>query len=188
MKIVTSITGSSEPDQKLGFSVWARSGPKSYLAEYPKIAKGLVSDGKFKSVKLVAFIDDVLPMITLGRTINEQRGVSKMYLDQMSILGFDSVHLVSDFVSMGQPWEYMKFASAFTSSEFAKLVPKSKGEKSDLTLSEVVGFLWHLRVMESAMRNFQVTGFLAGIRSQFFYLAARQVLPSHNVYFLGASL
>ncbi len=185
MKIITSITGVVKPDQRLGFSVWARGSPKSYLSEYPELAKALAVNQKFESLKIVALIDDVLPMITLGRNLIEQEKVSKEYTDKMPTFGFDSVHLVSDFVSHDLLWEYLKFATGFTGTEFMKLLPKSKQEQGELGLSEIVSFLWHIHVMEIAIDRFQLTGFLAGIRSQFFYLAARKVLTPHDVYFLG---
>jgi len=82
----------------------------------------------------------------------------------------------------------LSYATKVTVSEFWKLLPQSKKNTSDnLTLVEMVGFLWHIHVLGIALNEFQLTGLLAGIRSEFFYLTARKLLPPHDVYFINTS-
>lgn len=185
MKLASSLLRSPAlSDQLLGFSVWAKTAPKDYLASYPEAAKAIAKSSSLASVGLIALVDDVLPRIMEKRTSEEQGEISKLYIAHLPKLGFDQVHLVSTFVSEDNPWDYFRFSTRFTGMQFAKLLPESKGMQEGLNLSEVVGFLWHLYVLDNAMAKFKLTGFLAGIRSEYFYLAARQVLESHDVYFL----
>jgi len=176
------------PDQKFGFSVWARGEPKPYLAEYPRVAKTIAGNHGLKSHALLAIVDDVLPAVQLSRSADEQNRMSELYRKQLPELGFDEVCFVSDIVPAASFGDYLKFASGFTSMQFMKLLPETKKAKSELKLTEVIGFLWHLRVMEVAIERFSLTGFLAGVRSEFFYLAARQVLQPHDVHFLGENV
>lgn len=188
MEIVSSILQSPQvSEQLLGFSVWARNDPKDYLASYPVAAKVIATSHHLKSVGLVALVDDVLPRILEGRTVDQQQEISNLYLAKLPKIGFDQVHLVSAFVPEGHLWGYLRFSTKFTSSQFSKLLPESKRKQGELDLFEVAGFLWHLYVLDVALGKFKLTGFLAGIRSEYFYLAARQALKSHSVYFLGTS-
>jgi hypothetical protein len=187
MKIVSSIAKTTELEQRLGFSVWAKNNPKDYLVEYPQAAATLRTSGKFKSVALTAIVDDILPRVILGRSLDEQATISAEYLKLLPNIGFDVVHLVSEFVPENFFWGYLKFAPRFSGSQFMKLLPEGKHLENKSSFSEVVSFLWHLYVLEAAVDHFALTGFLAGIRSEYFYLAVRQVIPKIDVYFLGTS-
>jgi len=172
---------------RLGFSVWARNPPKGYLSIYPKAAEEARKRAESENVSLCALVDDVWPMVALSRTHREQQNIS----DQFALLpdlGFHEVHLVSDFVKDVALGAYLPHATRVTVSEFWKLLPQSKKTISDnLTLNEILGFLWHIHVLEIALGEFQLTGLLVGIRSEFFYLTARKLLPPHDVYFVNTS-
>ncbi len=188
MKLASSLVRSPPLTQQLlGFSVWARTAPKDYLASYPEAVKTVATSFGLASIGLIALVDDVLPRILEKRTTEEQREISKQYLAELPKLGFNEVHLVSAFVPEDDMWGYFQFSTRFTGMQFSKLLPESKGTQSELYLSEIAGFLWHLYVLDNAIAKFHLTGFLAGIRSEYFYLAARQALETHDVYFLETS-
>jgi hypothetical protein len=108
-------------------------------------------------------------MITLLRTYEEQKNISDQFIALLPDLGFYEVHLVSDFVKDVALGLYLFHATRVSVSEFLKLLPKSKREILDtLTLTEILGFLWHIHVLETGLSEFQLTGLLAGIRSEFF--------------------
>lgn len=173
---------------RLGFSVWARNLPKDYLSIYPKAAEEARKIVGSENVSLCALVDDVWPMITLSRTRKEQQNISDRFISLLPDLGFHEVHLVSDFVKDVALGEYLPYATRVTLSEFWKLLPQSKKTISDnLTLAEILGFLWHIHVLEIALGEFRLTGLLVGIRSEFFYLTARKLLPPHDVYFVNTS-
>ncbi len=173
---------------RLGFSVWARNPPKDYLSIYPKAAEEARKKAGSENVSLSALVDDVWPMVSLSRTYKEQQNISDRFIALLPDLGFDEVHLVSDFVKDVALGAYLPFATRVTVSEFWKLLPQSKKSTLDnLTLNEILGFLWHIHVLETALGKFRLTGLLAGIRSEFFYLTARKLLPPHDVYFVNTS-
>ncbi|MDB5265597.1 MAG: hypothetical protein JWM39_310 [Parcubacteria group bacterium] len=175
------------PLQRLGFSVWARGAPKPYLATYPQAAKSLIGENAITEVKVVGLVDDIWPLILYSRTDEEQSQISQEYLTNLPQLQFDEVYLVSTFVDVSEYWEYLQYSLKFSTSQFLKLLPKSKGTIDDLRSSEIIGFLWHLHVIRVAMEKFGLNGFLAGIRSEYFYLAARQALPPFSVFFLSTT-
>lgn len=170
--------------RKLGFSIWAKSEPKDYLVSYPEVARQLSKGDEKNGVELYALVDDVWPALTLSRTPEEQARYSSMYLEKLPELGFDHVYLVSDFACQNTLLEYLKYSNKVNMSQFIKLLPQHKKGQGDLGLDEVLGFLWHLYVLDLSIQKFDLSGFIAGIRSEYFYLAARQVLPSHDVFFL----
>ncbi len=173
-------------DLKLGFSVWARSRPKDYLTIYPKIAKEIQNETMSSSFSLCALVDDIWPKTILSRTCGEQQDISSSYITLLPKFGFHEVHLVSEFVKENALEVCLSYATKITISEFWKLLPRSKKEDiENLTLVEMFGFLWHIHVLEIAINKFQITGLLAGIRSEFFYLTARKLLPPHDVYFIN---
>jgi hypothetical protein len=173
---------------RLGFSVWARNHPKGYLSIYPKAAEEARKKAGSENVFLCALVDDVWPMVALSRTPREQQNISDQFIALLPDLGFHEVHLVSDFVKDVALGAYLPNATRVTVSEFWKLLPQSKKNISDnLTLNEILGFLWHIHVLEIALREFRLTGLLAGIRSEFFYLTARKLLPPHDVYFVNTT-
>lgn len=173
---------------RLGFSVWARNFPKDYLSIYPKAAEEIREKAGLKSVFLCALVDDVWPMVTLSRTYKEQQCISDRFTYLLPDLGFHEVHLVSDFMRNVGLGDYLAYATRVTLCEFWKLLPESKKIISDnLTLVEILGFLWHAHVLKVAFDKFQLTGLLAGIRSEFFYLTVRKLLPPHNIYFVNTS-
>lgn len=171
--------------QRLGFSVWARGAPKSYLRAYGSEAKEVIS-GADGHVTTIALVDDILPRVTLNRTDAAQQEFSDMYLTQLPALGFDEVHLVSKFLGSCDFWDILKHGLGCSTSEFHKLLPQSKkGDLDGLTLDELSAFLWHVRVVEVALDLFDLTGFVAGIRSEFFYLTCRRLTKPFSIYFLG---
>lgn len=173
---------------RLGFSVWARNPPKDCLSIYPKAAEEARKIVGSENVSICALVDDVWPMVTLSRTRKEQQNISDRFISLLPDLGFHEVHLVSDFVKDVALGEYLPYATRVTLSEFWKLLPQSKKTISDdLTLTEILGFLWHIHVLEIALGEFRLTGLLVGIRSEFFYLTARKLLPPHDVYFVNTS-
>jgi len=173
---------------RLGFSVWARNHSKGYLSIYPKAAEEARKKAGSENVFLCALVDDVWPMVALSRTPREQQNISDQFIALLPDLGFHEVHLVSDFVKDVALGAYLPNATRVTVSEFWKLLPQSKKNISDnLTLNEILGFLWHIHVLEIALREFRLTGLLAGIRSEFFYLTARKLLPPHDVYFVNTT-
>lgn len=173
---------------RLGFSVWARNPPKDYLSIYPKAAEEVKKRVGSENVSLCALIDDVWPMVTLSRTQREQQEISDQFIALLPDLGFHEVHLVSNFMKDIALGTYLPYATKVTLSEFWKLLPQSKKTISDdLTLKEILGFLWHIYVLEIALKEFRLTGLLVGIRSEFFYLIARKLLPPHDVYFVKTS-
>ena len=189
--IVHSICASSYTPPstlRLGFSVWARNPPKDYLSVYAKAAEEVRKKSGLKNVSLCALVDDVWPMVTLSRTHKEQQSISDQFVALLPDLGFHGVHLVSDFVKDATLGAYLPHATKVTTSEFWKLLPQSKKTLSEkLTLDETLGFLWHVRVLEIALGEFRLTGLLAGVRSEFFYLTARKLLPRHDVHFVKTS-
>ncbi len=191
MMIVYSICKSScTPPNilRLGFSVWARNPPKDYLSIYPKAAEEARKKAGAENVFLCALVDDVWPMIALSRTRKEQQNISDRFVALLPNLGFHEVHLVSDFVKDTSLGAYLPYATRVTVSEFWKLLPQSKKTISDkLTLNEILGFLWHIHVLGIALEKFRLSGLLVGIRSEFFYLTARKLLPPHDVYFVNTS-
>ena len=173
---------------RLGFSVWARNPPKDYLSIYPKAAEEARKRAGSENVSLCALVDDVWPMVALSRTHREQQNISDRFIALLPDLGFHEVHLVSDFVKDVALGAYLPHATKVTVSEFWKLLPQSKKTISDnLTLNEILGFLWHIHVLEITLGEFRLTGLLVGIRSEFFYLTARKLLPTHDVYFVNTS-
>lgn len=173
---------------RLGFSVWARNPPKDYLSTYPKVAEEARKRAGSDNVSLCALVDDVWPMVALSRTHKEQQNISEHFITMLPDLGFHEVHLVSDFVKDVTLGACLQYATRITVSKFWKLLPQSKKTISDnLTLNEILEFLWHIHVLEIALREFQLTGLLVGIRSEFFYLTARKLLPPHDVYFVNTS-
>lgn len=185
--IVYSIRESHPPDNilRLGFSVWARNYAKNYLSLYPKAAKDAQTISKSDNVYLYSLVDDIWPLVSLQRSQNEQEDITKNFLVQLQIFGFDEIHLVSKIVEKTSPGNFLPLASKFTISEFGKILPQSKKvEFEKLNLSEILGFLWHIYVLNIAFKKFQLNGLLVGIRSEFFYLASRKLLPPHDVYFV----
>ncbi|SRR6056297_1978449 len=173
---------------KFGFSIWARKPPKNYLSIYPKAIQKIRKKEKSNDIFLYALVDDVLPKVVLSRTHEEQQKISEHYINLLPNLGFHEVHLVSNFVKKTALEVCLSYANGITVSEFWKLLPQSKKKFSDnLTLAEAFGFLWHIHVLKAAFDEFQLTGLLAGIRSEFFYLIARKLLPPHDVYFINTS-
>jgi hypothetical protein len=171
--------------QRLGFSVWARGAPKQYLSEYgSKLKKAISSADGY--ITTVALVDDVLPRVILNRPMEVQQELNEMYLTQLPLLGFDEVHLVSTFLGPCGLWDILKHGLCCSTSEFQKLLPQSKkGDPNSLTLDELSAFLWHVRVIEVALEIFNLSGFVAGIRSEFFYLTCRRLTKPFSVYFLG---
>ncbi len=173
---------------RLGFSVWARNPPKDYLSVYPRAAQEVRNEMESDAIFLCALVDDIWPRVMLSRTRQEQQNISDLYTSLLPDLGFHEVHLASGFMEETALGTYLSYATKITVSEFWKLLPQSKKDISNnLTLVEVVGFLWHIYVLENALNKFKLTGLLAGIRSEFFYLTARKLLPPHNVYFVNTS-
>ncbi len=173
---------------RLGFSVWARNLPKDYLSVYPKAAQEVQKEEKSDGVSLCALVDDIWPRVILSRTHEEQRNISDHYTARLPELGFHEVRFASDFMKETVLGACLTHATRVTISEFWKLLPQNKKNIPDnLTLVEVIGFLWHINVLESALKEFRLTGLLAGIRSEFFYLTARKLLPPHDVYFLNTT-
>jgi len=189
--IAYSIRGSPPNPSKvlrLGFSVWARNPPKDYLSIYPKAAREVRSEAGSDNVLLCAIVDDIWPRVMLSRTHKEQQNISDHYTTLLPDFGFHEVHLASDFMEETALGACLSYATKVTVSEFWKLLPQSKKNTSDnLTLVEMIGFLWHIHVLGIALNEFQLTGLLAGIRSEFFYLTARKLLPPHDVYFINTS-
>jgi hypothetical protein len=173
---------------RFGFSIWARNQPKDYLSVYPKALQEIGSELGSKNVSLCALVDDVLPRITLSRTLNEQKEVSDSFLSKLPSLGFHEVYLVSNFVEESNVVDCLSYASRVTVAEFWKLLPKSKKEiQENVSLSEITSFLWHIYVLDMALKKYQLTGFIAGIRSEYFYLSARKLLPPHDTYFVNTA-
>lgn len=173
---------------RLGFSVWARNPPKDYLSIYSKAAEEARKRAGSENVSLYALVDDVWPMVALSRTHREQQNISDRFIALLPNLGFHEVHLVSDFVKDVALGTYLPHAARVTMSEFWKLLPQSKKTILDnLTLNEILGFLWHIHVLEVALGEFRLTGLLVGIKSEFFYLTAHKLLPPHDVYFVNTS-
>lgn len=173
---------------RLGFSVWARNPPKDYLSIYSQAAEEARKRAGSENVSLCALVDDIWPMVTLSRTRKEQQNISDYFIALLPDLGFHEVHLVSDFVKDFVLGSCLLDATRVNVSEFWKLFPQSKKTISDnLTLTEILGFLWHIHVLKIALGEFQLTGLLVGIRSEFFYLTAHKLLPPHDVYFVSTS-
>lgn len=175
----------SGQELRLGFSVWAMGPPKDYLAIYPKAAEEIKKRGAATSHRLYALIDDVWPGVVDPRTAAEQNVLSEQYRIKLVALGFSDTVLVSQFTNQKQLQTIMQYATKITVSEFRKLLPESKKVKIDsLDLGELIGFFWHVAVLEVAISRFQLTGLLAGIRSEYFYLTARKLLQAHVVHFI----
>lgn len=173
---------------RLGFSVWARNPPKDYLSIYPKAAEVARKRAGSDNVSLCALVDDIWPMVALSRTYKEQQNISDHFIALLPNLGFHEVRFVSDFVKDVVLGAFLPYATRVNMSEFWKLLPQSKKTISDkLTLTEILGFLWHIHVIKIALGEFQLAGLLVGIRSEFFYLTARKLLPPHDVYFVNTS-
>ena len=168
-----------------GFSVWARKSPKEYLSIYPKVVQEIRKKIGVKKILLYALVDDVWPRVVFSRRIEEQQKISKDYRMLLK-LGFDKVLFISDFVRENNLITCLNDTQNVTLSEFWKLLPKSKKEVlGDLTFIEILGFLWQVFVLKKAFAKFGMSGLLVGIRSEFFYLTARKLLPSHNLYFVN---
>jgi len=173
---------------RIGFSVWTRSSPKNYLSIYPEAAKEVFKSTTSASLSLCALVDDVWPRVELARTRDEQEAISSCYATLLPELGFNEIHFVSEFMTETVFDACLSIATKVTLSEFWKLLPQSKKDTlDDLTLAEVIGFLWHVHVLENAISRYKLTGILAGIRSEFFYLASRKLLPAHEVYFVNTA-
>jgi len=173
---------------RLGFSVWANSQPKDYLAIYPKSTKEIGKTEKLEDVLLYAFVDDVWPRVVSSRRPESQKQISDLYVAKLKELGFYEIHLVSGFVDEVVLETFLNYANRITLSEFWKLLPQSKKDTlTDLNMTEVIGFLWHVYVLENAISKFELSGLIAGIRSEFFYLTARKLLPPHNLYFIDTT-
>lgn len=171
-----------------GFSIWARKPPKNYLSIYPKAAHKIQKERGVNSVFLYALVDDVLPRIVLSRTHEEQQNISNHYINLLPNFGFHEVCLVSNFAEEAALGACLSYANRVTISEFWKLLPQSKKNISDnLTLTEIFGFLWHIHVLEIAFNEFQLTGLLVGVRSEFFYLTVHKLLPQYDLYFINTS-
>ncbi len=187
MATLAKTIAAAESAQRLGFSVWARSEPKSYLCEYGERAKNLLRS-ESRAISMIALVDDVLPQLTLGRSREQQREYNEKFLTMLPTLGFDDVHLISDFLDQNDFWSILKNGMGCSTSEFYKLLPQSKkGDIDNLKLDEVISFLWHVRVIEVSMELFDLSGFVAGIRSEYFYLTCRHLLKPFSVYFLATT-
>lgn len=175
-------------EAQLGFSVWARTAPKAYLSTYPGAAKQIQRDSLCQNIRLTALVDDVLPRSLFGRTPEEQAKITAQYLEVFPRLGFSKVEIVSTFVDEHNPRTYISLAKRVNVSEFMGLLPNSKQSSLEgPTMTEPVEFLWHLYVLQEALRKFNLKGFLGGIRSERFYLAAHKLLPTHNTYFVATN-
>lgn len=168
---------------RLAFSLWAYGAPKPYVRLYGAEAKAnIASQGG--DVSIIALVDDVLPRVMLNRTRTAQQEFSDMYLRQLPPLGFDEVHLVSEFMEHCNFWDLLKHGLSCSTSEFQKMLPKSKkGHFEDLSLQELPIFLWHVRVIEASLEAFDLSGFVTGIGSEFFYLACKHLLRPFDIYF-----
>jgi len=171
-------------DFKLGFSVWARKPPKNYLSVYPRTVQEIKKETGSENLSLYALVDDIWPKVVFARSSEEQQEISDGYLKLLG-LGFQRVLFVSDFVEETILETFFSGALKLTVSEFWKLLPQSKKRVSkELTFVELLGFFWHVHVLKTAFDKFGITGLLVGIRSEFFYLTSRKLLPPHNLYFV----
>lgn len=166
----------------IGFSVWANKEPKDYLIVYPKATQEIKEITKSDTIVLHAIVDDVWPSIISARSYEEQRYISNLYITKLKEFGFDKVYLVSDFVKDFTLGAYLPYSNGVTVPEFWKLLPKSKKDTQP-TLAEIIEFVWQVYVLGRAIDDFNLSGLLAGIRSEFFYLSAHKLLPPHDVYF-----
>ena len=170
---------------RIGFSVWARSPPKEYLSAYPNAFQEIRGDSNSAHDALLALVDDIWPRMMLSRTPEEQKNVSDQYAHMLPRMGFTEVHLVSEFSDTTALKQCMYLGEKVTLSEFYKLLPQSKKVDFDrLTMVEILGFLWHVNVVQNAIDKYGLTGIIAGIRSEFFYLTARKLLSPHDLYFV----
>jgi hypothetical protein len=173
---------------RLGFSIWAKSLPKNYLSIYPKAAQNIQKETGSDTVLLCALVDDIWPRLILSRTCEEQQNISDCYIALLPTIGFHEVYLASNFMKKNVLEACLSYSTKVTISEFWKLLPQSKKNIPDnLTLVEIIGFLWHINLLGNALEKYQLTGLLAGIRSEFFYLTARKLLPPHDIYFVNTS-
>ena len=169
--------------QRIGFSVWAHNSPKTYLAEYKNVKQEISEITNSREVIMVAFVDNILPMIVFDRSQKEQDEISREYLKKLPEFGFNEVYLVSDFVLSDMVWEYLKKGKSFTISKFFKNLPRDKREiKSELSMKEIIEFLWHIYVLENSFTKYNLNGFVCGVRSKKFYLAVREKMISFDLY------
>ena len=185
---IRKISNNSCDNLRLGFNIWAKNSPKDYLRIYPESINEIKQITGSKSAIIYALVDDVWPMHMFSRTNKEQEEISSKYISSLLTTGFHDVRLVSDLISNTCLGEYLFYANRITISEFYKLLPQSKKINLDkLTLIEVIEFFWHTHLLEIFFKKLKLTGFLAGIRSELFYLMARKILPPHDVYFVNTS-
>jgi hypothetical protein len=188
MKIVSTLYSDQKSQKQiLGFVLWAMSPPKDYISKYGLIGnKILTSSGKHDGV-LVAAVDDIFPMIISGRGKEEQQGINNDYSQKLISSGFSSVVFSSEIVNPSLALsECLLVGKEFTTSQFIKLLPKSKHDSfRDLTLFELFEFLWQLYFIKAVISHYNTTGLLGGIKSEFLYYAVRQIFKSQDIYLVS---
>ena len=177
---IESIQSSSLVDRLL-FCVWARSEPKKELSVYPFCAKKIQ-----ESLRIVAVVDDILPALKFERSTEVQSSITRLYLERLPEMGFDEVYCLSDIHFCLSVSELLTNLSLFTSFEMERVITKTRRiNDTDYSIAELFEFSWNLGVLKKNIKQFNCQGTISGIKTKFFYLAARKLIPDLSMHFVG---
>lgn len=158
----------------LGFNIWTKNMPQSYLGLYAKVAQD-------RQLPLVAVVDDVLPAVLFGRSEVETAEYNEVYSESMISIGFDRVDFVSEILpqrteDLTQLYLVSKRVSLPT---FLALLPERKrDEVVNLKLTEVVDTCWQLSALEAGMSKSGITRYLTGKRSTALFRCAKKIIAN----------
>ena len=181
---IKGVKANFEQRANFGFNTWARKEPGDYLAIYPKLMKDFFKDNPEVKLKMSGIVDDVLPKIVFRRSEYEQSAVNDQFAEKMHGYGFNEVHFVSKSLEKIQIAQLVELLNRFTYSDFDNVLPEvKKVGNPQIPLNELFEFIWQVRVLQLFLDEKDIDGFVTGIRTERFYLAARKVLPDHSLFF-----
>lgn len=170
---------------RIGFSVWAKKPPGDYLVNYIHALDEIKKETSCKNMHLYGVVDDVLPQLIFRRTVDEQQFISQQYVKCMKEIGFTDVYLSSDIMHSTSIIDLIVSAKKVTIAEFLKMLPRHKRNQLEKqTMVQALSFLWQAELLRNILIQKKLSGFITGIKSEFFYLMIRKLLPPHSTFFV----
>lgn len=161
------------------FPVWARTPAKETLGVFTTAMKQ-----RYPSCKVIAYVDNVLPMLLFARSVREQLTLDDSYRVLAPGLGFDDVVFSSATMLSFSLENFFETARRFTTRELSFVVPSHKKDLlGDFGGCEFFEFVWQARACEVGLRELCCDGLVAGMATRHFYYTARKLFPDINIYF-----
>ncbi len=159
--------------------------PGDYLINYIHALDEIKEETSCEKMHLYGIVDDVLPQFIFRRTVDEQQFISRQYVNHMKDIGFTDVYLSSDIMHNMPIIDLIESAKQVTIAEFFKMLPRHKRNQLEKqTMVQVLSFLWQAELLRNILTQKKLSGFITGIKSEFFYLMLRKLLPPHSTFFI----